>query len=465
MRTSRIARLAGRLAFAVVALLPLHAAAQASDALAQARRWIESREPARAYALLAPLEGERAGDPEFDFVFAVAALESGHLDRAAIALDRVLVRKPDSDAARLELGRVYLRMGSLDLAAQEFTRLLPRAPDAAARALLAAYLEEIRRAKERQRYARWGYVELGGGRDSNISSTTSDFTNAIQSSFGLPGIQPTGNSIRRGDRFAAFNAAGEMAYRISEQHVAFVAGGARLRRYAEFNDYDYRLGDLLAGFQSRDGEIVKTATVFAQAFRQDGALGEAIEGSAFSNDRDAYGLGLEAKRLVAAGWSAALGLQLAFTRYPDNPGQDTRQVTMSAALEHRPSWWAEGAFVARMFYGHDEARRTLNPFTEATASRHTHGVRIFAMSDATARLSWQAALGWSRRIDDDAYARASLVATGRDDLFEAGLHATFKVARNWSLHPYAAYAYNKSNIELYTFRKAEGGLALRYEMR
>jgi Tfp pilus assembly protein PilF len=45
-----------------------------------------------------------------------------------IALERVLVRNPDFDSARLELGRAYLRMGSLDLAAQEFTRLLARAP-------------------------------------------------------------------------------------------------------------------------------------------------------------------------------------------------------------------------------------------------------------------------------------------------------------------------------------------------
>lgn len=465
MRTSRFARLAGRIAVAWCTFASALAFAQAPDPLPQARRWIESREAPRAFALLAPLEGERAGQPDFDYLLAVAALESGRPEHAVIALERVLVRMPESDAARLELGRAYLRMGSLDLAAQEFTRLLPRAPDDAARAILAGYLEEIRRLKERQRYARSAFVEVGAGRDTNISSTTRDFSGAILSSFGLPGIEPTGNSVRRGDEYAALNVAGEGAYRVTEDRVAFAAGGLRLRRYREFHDYDSRLAELAAGYQARSGETVFTALAFVQAFRQDGARADAPDTDALANDRDALGVGFEVRRPAAPGWSVALGVQLAGTRYPDNRGQDTRLVTMSAAIEHRPAWWPEGTLVSKVFYGHDDARRPLNEFTTATASRHTHGVRLSAAADPRGRIAWQAAVGWSRRIDDDPFARATLIATGRDDLFEAGLHASVKLAGRWSLHPYAAYAYNRSNIGLYTFRKADGGVALRREFR
>ena len=128
-------------------------------------------------------------------------------------------------------------------------------------------------------------------------------------------------------------------------------------------------------------------------------------------------------------------------------------------------WPVDSTVGVRVFFAQDEARGPLNPFTDTTASRHAHGARIFAQTDPGRRLSWQAAFGWSRRIDDDAFARATLVATGRDDLFEAFVRASYRLTSTLSLQPYASYLYNKSNIDLYTFRKAEGGLMLRYELK
>lgn len=465
MRFSRMAPFPARGVLALACLLAALSAAARIPEVGRARELLEARRAPQAFALLDPLEARAAGDPDFDFWLGVSALESGHLDRAAIALERVLVRNPDADAARLELGRTYLRMGSLDLAAQELGRLLPRAPDAAARAVLETHLEEIRRLKARQRYSLSGYVELGAGRDTNLASSTRDFPGAILASFGLPGIEPTGNSIRRQDGFTAANAVVEGAYRLAEDRVAFVAADARLRRYREFGDYDYRMANLVAGYQARRGELVATATAFVQAFRQDGAAVEALDEARIANDRDAAGIGLEVRRPLDGRWNAALGMQLARTRYPSNAGQDTRQVTMSAALEHLPAWWAEATLAARIFYGHDEAVRALNAFTDATASRHTFGLRLSAATAPQARVAWAAVLGWSRRIDDDAFARATLEPTGRDDLLEAYVSAAVRLDARWSLHPYAAYARNRSNIALYAFRKAEGGLALRREFR
>lgn len=466
MRTNALAsHVVARALGLVAACATATALAQAPSPVPQARALIEAKQPARAWDLLAPLEARSAGDPEFDYWLGVAALESGHLERAAIAFERVLVRNPDADAARLDLGRTYLAMGSLDIAAQEFQRLVPRAADDAARQVIAGYLEEIRKRKERQRYAISAFIEVGGGRDNNLSSSTRDFPGAIQSSFGLPGIVATGNSIHRQDNFGAVNGAVEMAYRVAEDRVAFAVAELRWRRYSEFNDYDYLVGNVVVGYQARSAEMVCTATAFAQGFRQDGALVDALDVDAIKNDRNAFGIGFEARRPIDARWSVAVGVQFALGRYPTNPGQDTRLVTMSAAVEHRPEWWPEGTLVARALYAHDDARRPLNAFTDTTASRHTAGLRLTAASEPRGRVSWLAAAGWSRRIDDDPFARASLVRTGRDDLFEAYVQGAIRLRDAWSLQPYFAYAYNRSNIELYTFRKAEGGIALRREFR
>ena len=160
-----------------------------------------------------------------------------------------------------------------------------------------------------------------------------------------------------------------------------------------------------------------------------------------------------------------LGSQLATYRYRTNPGQDTRQLMVSVALENRPEWWRDASLSARAFYGYDEARRSLNEFTDTTASRRTFGVRLIAQTDPRAALSWQGALGWSRRVDEDAFARATLVQTGRDDLFEVFVKGSWRMGAAWSLQPYAIYVYNRSNIDLYAFRKAEGGMSLRRDFR
>jgi len=77
--------------------------------------------------------------------------------------------------------------------------------------------------KQRQRYGFGGFIEVGPGRDTNISSSTSDFANSILGAFGLSGIVPTGNSLRRADNFFAANAGGDAYYRLAEDRTLYAA--------------------------------------------------------------------------------------------------------------------------------------------------------------------------------------------------------------------------------------------------
>jgi len=62
-------------------------------------------------------------------------------------------------------------------------------------------------------------------------------------------------------------------------------------------------------------------------------------------------------------------------------------------------------------------------------------------------------------------ARATLIATGRDDTLDLFVRCSWRFAGAWSVQPYAVFVYNRSNIELYTFRKADGGVMLHYDFR
>ncbi|MCW5592471.1 MAG: tetratricopeptide repeat protein [Burkholderiales bacterium] len=465
MRTtpSRAARAAAAVAL-VLSAVSLPATAQSPDPVARARALVESKDAAGAYSLLAPLAGARAGEVEFDYWLGVAALETGRIEIAALAFERALDRNPDFDSARLELGRTYLRMGSLDLAELEFRRLLERSPNEAGRKLLDGYLAEIRRLKERQAFSVTGFVEAGGGHDSNLSSTTSDFTSAVESSFGLPGITPTGNSIKRSAPYWAAAAGVNAAYRAAEDLTWFGSAEGRVRGYQGESDYDWQLLDASGGVQWRRGENTYTAFAFGQVFRQDGAAVETIATEqAINNDRDAWGALAEVRRDLDAATQVAAGVQLSAFRYRTNPAQDTDQAQVFAAIVNRPGWWKGGTVSLLGQYSYDDARRTLNDFTELTASRHGGGFRLMAHSDPSARFSWSAYAAWTVRIDNDPYARATLVATGRDVLHELGLRASWRLADGWYLQPNLAYVRNRSNIDLYDFDKLEGGVVLRRE--
>ena len=67
------------------ALLLVSGAAVAGNELAEAQQLIKENKAAQAYALLESLEPEQAGNPEFDYWFGVAALDSGKFERAALA--------------------------------------------------------------------------------------------------------------------------------------------------------------------------------------------------------------------------------------------------------------------------------------------------------------------------------------------------------------------------------------------
>ena len=79
--------------------------------LDQASELINQGSNQAAYDLLIPHADDRAGDPDFDRTFGIAALETGNPVEAIIALERALDANADDAMARAWLARAYLRAG------------------------------------------------------------------------------------------------------------------------------------------------------------------------------------------------------------------------------------------------------------------------------------------------------------------------------------------------------------------
>ena len=116
---------------AFTATFSLPALAVQVNVITEAKKLILNRDFNAAYQLLEPLEAERAGDVDYDYLFGVAGVESGNVSRGAFALERVLALDPSNKDARAEMAKAHFILGEIDASKLEFNNVLKQSPDAA----------------------------------------------------------------------------------------------------------------------------------------------------------------------------------------------------------------------------------------------------------------------------------------------------------------------------------------------
>lgn len=172
--------------FSLVSLLPaLFLGFQLSAAAAENNpppndemdRLVSARQFTEAYALAQTGLDEWEGDAEFDFLFGLAALESGQPNESVYALERAAATAPDNllrDRARLELARAYFVTNNLTAAENLFNSVLATNPPANVQQNINAFLELIEsRQNARESTFQWTISSFLGA-DDNINSATSN---------------------------------------------------------------------------------------------------------------------------------------------------------------------------------------------------------------------------------------------------------------------------------------------------
>ncbi|MFO7602990.1 MAG: tetratricopeptide repeat protein, partial [Gammaproteobacteria bacterium] len=134
------------------------------DALIQAQNY-----PA-AYTLATELEAEFAGQADFDFLYAIAAIESGHVHQAIFALERLISQFPDNGRIKVELGRAHFLIGDLQTARDLFAEVLATTPPDNVQKKVRAFIQVIdeRQLVLQNRLSAW--FKLSAGWDSNYNS-------------------------------------------------------------------------------------------------------------------------------------------------------------------------------------------------------------------------------------------------------------------------------------------------------
>lgn len=307
---------------------------QAQDALLdRASDLLARRDAVAAYALLSPAESARAGDPAFDYLLGIAALDAGHVTRAIFALERAVDARPQDPLARAELGRAYLAAGDTERAREQLRQARSGDTPPQAQAAIDRVLGVVDQVVPRRAARVSGYLELGAGYDSNVNSASNQGEFAIPA-FGGIVFQTTAESRRR--HALVGNAAAGAIVEVPLSDDWRLIGAANLRRAVnrDAHDMDTLLLDATAGLRHTAGAhsqtlALQTGTAWVGSGRYRNASGftaqwqtqfsEQLMASAFGqwsrqdfptegsrdNDRTVGGIGLA--RSFGAGATLAYG--------------------------------------------------------------------------------------------------------------------------------------------------------------
>ena len=216
--------------------------------LDEADALIQKGKPADAYILLEPLEFNHSGEPRFDYLIGIAALDSGKPDKATLAFERALAVNPDFAAARLDMARAYYQLGDMLRARTEFTTVLEQNPSEAARRTIQKYLEAIAEQESGRLTRVTGYVEGITGHDSNVNYSTSQtqiFVDYFAASYPL---DPT--SIKASDNYYGLAIGGAITHSL-ESNWSMYAGADLWQR----NNHIQKSFDSL-GLDARTGVML-----------------------------------------------------------------------------------------------------------------------------------------------------------------------------------------------------------------
>jgi len=125
-----------------------------------------------AYTLSRQMLEEYEGDPEFDFLCGLAALETNRPSEAVFAFERIVFVYPDQQRVKLELARSFFMINNLAASRQLFDEVLASNPSDNVRTNIEAFIERIDEREQSISGTFTWYVNSNVGSDSNINSAT-----------------------------------------------------------------------------------------------------------------------------------------------------------------------------------------------------------------------------------------------------------------------------------------------------
>jgi outer membrane protein len=458
----------GGMAFAAIlaAFASMEALAQGDDAavVENAKRLLAAGNPKQAFTELSAVQSRMSGMPEFDYLLGVSALDSGRIDDAIIAFERVLALVPGHAGAQMDLARAYYAAGSFDLAEAAFLKLQESNPPPAAQIAINRYLETLR-ARRLLIQAGWsGFGELSIGYDSNITGVPGNFGAAAAQSFNIIGITATGNAIKRDAAYTQAAIGGEYHYPVSRGWSVFAGGEARGRYYFGETDFNIGSGEVHGGAARNAGDDQYRFTAAYAPYQQ---KGDAPGDPQPTNDRRIGGLSFDWRHSLDPRTQVGLGLQYNDVRFPDDTVENFKQVYLAGTYMKTFDGKGSPLLYLTAFATDDRANQHFDDGVTggtATKSKNLYGARSFFAYAQTPKLQYYGTLSVIYRKDKDDFARSTVIQNGHDFWGEVGGGVAWQFREKCTLRVQYLYSNNNSNIDIYDYNRSEVSSAVRCDL-
>jgi tetratricopeptide (TPR) repeat protein len=436
-----------RLTLAAAGLCFALCAHAADELLLKAKGLLDSGDAKAAYELLSPLQSERAGDPEYDYLLGVSALELGRNTEAVFALERVLAVQPNSAPARAQIARAYFNLKETDTAKREFETVKSQEVPPSVRDTIDRYLEAISRVAEAERLSARFFLEFATGYDSNVNSATTTSEFAVPGLSGPLRLSP--GSLEVGDGFfsaaAGINIANPLTKRVN------LIGGLSAYGRLNFVEDNFNTGylDGYLGVSTKAGRstfslvgqgnvFTVSDPVYSQAYRN--ALGGTFQWTYDLNARNQF----------------TAYVQYAALTYPEQSPRDVDRYIVGAGYAHAFRGNDPSVYIG--VYGGTEQERD-----EAFAGLASDLIGL--------------RLGGQKRLNDRTYLFANLAAEYRDyrgpffppfilderedKQYSVALGVHYLLPKEWRVSPQMSYLRNDSNIAINEYDRWQAFVSLR----
>jgi tetratricopeptide (TPR) repeat protein len=429
-------------------VMAFSAVAVAQDAtLDRARQLIQAKQYKQAFALLSPQEQARAGEPQFDYLLGIAAIDSGELTRGVFALERVLAVNPNHPQARAEIARAYFLMGENKTARQEFETVRQSRPPSEVASTIDRFLDALD-ARERSRHTGvTGFLEATVGHDSNVNSATSS------SQFAIPALGGnvftlTPGSDEQDDAF--LNLAGGISGRYGINDTVGLIGNASFDQRLNSSEDRFNTGSLNAsgGVSLRTGGHEFVAALQAQQFD--------VQWDRF---RNAAGVVGQWRNNIGTSDQISAYVQHTRLTYPTQSARNAERTVIGGAWAHSYGGASAPVVFAGLYAGQEDTMSEGVP----QFGHDLVGIRAggqWALSD-----KWLGHLTAS--YEDRRYGGPDplFLVDRHDKELQARLGATYSMSRHWSFTPAVAYTNNKSNIVIFDYDRWIVSVTARYDFR
>ncbi|MDH3354907.1 MAG: surface lipoprotein assembly modifier [Chromatiales bacterium] len=385
-----------------------------------------------AYQLAQKHRGDLEGESEFDFLYGVAAIDTGHVNEGVFALERVVFSNQKNHLARLELARGYFLQGDDIRSRQEFEKVLKVNPPTSVIDVVNKFMAAIRIRESQYKTSASAYVDIEAGYDSNVNAgpernTLGIFENLLSV-----------DKFQKKDSYMAYAAGGKLNHPVTPHSSLFLSADASMRRNSKERVNNNELLTIQTGMQWQKERAKYRLSLIGQLYRLDGSI-----------NRNMYGVGFENSVSTSKSHQRTFSLNLVDMAYPSNATYDSSQLTLglSSITKAKKSSWHVGVNVGL------QSSKIKTEAAKSGADRLILGGNIGSLISISNKSNVDINLSWSLSEYSGVYIGST--AKRADTYSKLALTYNHLMSDKWKYRMSISHSQNDSNVALLTYKQSQ----------